>query len=241
MQNNDALCSPHKLCSECKPNGNICSADNKYYDILGIKGNFLEALQVQKKGFARLSSSKYLLSGLFPYFSFPVQCQCAVSAHREEVNVWSASHARYITHKVCKHIFCDARLFWVSQEIHNRKWHIQLSVQRSALYFPHCPFLSITSQSVSNSGSLPITKASFTLGAGKVDLYINLPTIANEHHNCQWRDNVTMTMFANFVAGEVANNWLEDQLSGQSKGGRMALFAYLNRPTLMVFGQNLCQ
>ena len=32
-------------------------------------------------------------------------------------------------------------------------------------------------------------------------------------------------MFANFVAGEVANNWLEDQLSGQSKGGRMALFA----------------
>ena len=27
-----------------------------------------------------------------------------------------------------------------------------------------------------------------------------------------------MTMFANFVAGEVANNWLEDQLNGQSKG-----------------------
>ena len=70
--------------------------------------------------------------------------------------------------------------------IDNRKWHIQLSVQRSALYFPHCPFLSITSQSVSNSGSLPITKASFTLGAGKVDLYINLQrTIANDHHNCQ--------------------------------------------------------
>ena len=49
MQNNDALCSPHKLCSECKPNGNICSAENKYYVILGgIKGNILEALQVQK-------------------------------------------------------------------------------------------------------------------------------------------------------------------------------------------------
>ena len=33
------------------------------------------------------------------------------------------------------------------------------------------------------------------------------------------RDNVMMTMFANFVASEVANNWLEEQLNGQSKGG----------------------
>ena len=219
MQNNDALCSPHKLCSECKPNGNICSADNKYYAILGgIKGNILEALQVQKS-ICAFGQFKVFAQRVVPLFLI----SCAVSAHREEVNVWSASHARYITHLVCiclcKNISCNARLLWVSQEIHNGKWHIQLSVQRSALYFPHCPFLSITSQSVSNSGSLPITKASFTLGAGKVDLYINLQrTIANDHHNCQWRDNVTMKMFAIFVAGEVANNWLEDQLNGQSKG-----------------------
>ena len=168
-----------------------------------------------KKVFARLPSSKYLLSGLFPYFSFPVQCQrigrkWMYDQHRTQ----DISHI-----KLCKNISCNARLLGVSQEIHNGKWHIQLCSRRSALYFPHCPFLSITSQSVSNSGSLPITKASFTPGAGKVDLYINLQrTIANAHHNCQWRDNVMMKIYALFVASEVANNWLEEQLNGQSKG-----------------------
>ena len=170
-----------------------------------------------KKVFARLPSSKYLLSGLFPYFSFPVQCQrigrkWMYDQHRTQ----DISHIRCAFGWLCKDISCDARLLWVSQEIHNGKWHIQLC---SALYFPHCPFLSITSQSVSNSGSLPITKASFTPGAGKVDLYINLQrTIANAHHNCQWRDNVMMKIYALFVASEVANNWLEEQLNGQSKG-----------------------
>ena len=136
MQNNDALCSPHKLCSECKPNGNICSAENKYYVILGgIKGNILETLQVQKS-ICAFVQFKVFAQRVVPLFLI----SCAVSAHREEVNVWSASHARYITHKVCKHIFCDARLFWVSQEIHNRKWHIQLC---SALFSPIFPSLPI--------------------------------------------------------------------------------------------------
>ena len=168
-----------------------------------------------KKAFARLPSSKYLLSGLFPYFSFPVQCQ-----HIRRKWMYDQHRTQDKSHiKLCQNISCDARLLWVSQEIHNGKWHIQLCSRRSALYFPHCPFLSITSQSVSNSGSLPITKASFTPGAGKVDLYINLQrTIANAHHNCQWRDNVMMKIYALFVASEVANNWLEEQLNGQSKG-----------------------
>ena len=76
MQNNDALCSPHKLCSESKPNGNICSADNKYYDILGIKGNFLEALQVQKKDLRVCPVQSICSAGCSPISHF----LCSVSA-----------------------------------------------------------------------------------------------------------------------------------------------------------------
>ena len=86
------------------------------------------------------------------------------------------------------HIRC-ANIFFAMQDFSGflRKSTIENGISSSvqlcsALYFPHCQFLSITSQSVSNSGSLPITMASFTLGAGKVDLYINLQrTIANDH------------------------------------------------------------
>ena len=218
MQNNDALCSPHKLCSECKPNGNICSADNKYYDILGIKGNFLEALQVQKKDLRVCPVQSICSAGCSPISHF----LCNVSVQCQRIGrkwMYDQHRTQDISHIRCANIFFamqDFSGFLRKSTIENG---ISSSVQLcSALYFPHCPFLSITSQSVSNSGLLPITKASFTLGAGKVDLYINLPTIANEHHNCQWRDNVTMEMFPIFVAGEVANNWLEDQLNGQSKG-----------------------
>ena len=79
MQNNDALCSPHKLCSECE---NVFSAENKYYDILGIKGNILEAIQVQKS-ICAFAQFKVFAQRVVPLFLI----SCAVSAHREEVNV----------------------------------------------------------------------------------------------------------------------------------------------------------
>ena len=183
-------------------------------------GNILEALSLQKS-ICAFAQFEVFAQRVVPLFLI----SCAVSAHREEVNVWSASHARYITHKGAHLVGC-AKIFLAMKDFSGflRKSTMEngtsSSVQLcSALYFPHCPFLSITSQSVSNSGSLPITKASFTRGAGKVGLYINLQrTIANAHHNCQWRDNVTMKIYALFVASEVANNWLEEQLNGQSKG-----------------------
>ena len=58
-------------------------------------GNILEALSLQKSicAFAQFEVSAQRVVPLF-------LISCAVSAHREEVNVWSASHARYSTHKV---------------------------------------------------------------------------------------------------------------------------------------------
>ena len=89
-----------------------------------------------KKVFARLPSSKYLLSGLFPYFSFPVQCQ-----HIGRKWMYDQHRTQDISHiKLCKNISCNARLLWVSQEIHNGKWHIQLC---SALFSPIFPSLPI--------------------------------------------------------------------------------------------------
>ena len=141
MQNNDALCSPHKLCSECKPNGNICSADNKYYAILGgIKGNILEALQVQKS-ICAFGQFKVFAQRVVPLFLI----SCAVSAHREEVNVWSASHARYITHLVCiclcKNISCNARFLWGFSG--NPQWKMAYPALCSAFspIFPSLPIL----------------------------------------------------------------------------------------------------
>ena len=140
MQNNDALCSPHKLCSECKPNGNICSADNKYYDILGIKGNFLEALQMQKKDLRVCPVQSICSAGCSPISHF----LCNVSVQCQRIGrkwMYDQHRTQDISHIRCANIFfCDARLFWVSQEIHNRKWHIQLC---SALFSPIFPSLPI--------------------------------------------------------------------------------------------------
>ena len=153
-------------------------------------GNILEALSLQKS-ICAFAQFKVFAQRVVPLFLI----SCAVSAHQEEVNVWSASHARYITHKVVQKYFlrCKTSLGFSGNPQLKMAYPALFTALSPIVYFPHCPFLSITSQSVSNSGSLPITKASFTLGAGKVDLYINLQrTIANAHHNCQWRDNVTM-------------------------------------------------
>ena len=109
MQNNDALCSPHKLCSECKPNGNICSADNKYYDILGIKGNFLEALQVQKKDLRVCPVQSICSAGCSPISHF----LCSVSASGGSECMIS------IASKIISHIWCAfacAKIFLAMQD-----------------------------------------------------------------------------------------------------------------------------
>ena len=104
MQNNDALCSPHKLCSECKPNGNICSADNKYYDILGIKGNFLEALQVQKKDLRVCPVQSICSAGCSPISHF----LCNVSVQCQRIGrkwMYDQHRTQDISHIRCANIF----------------------------------------------------------------------------------------------------------------------------------------
>ena len=154
-------------------------------------GNILEALSLQKS-ICAFAQFKVFAQRVVPLFLI----SCAVSAHREEVNVWSASHARYITHKVVQRYFlrCKTSLGFSG----NPQWKMAYPALFTALspivYFPHCPFLSITSQSVSNSGSLPITKASFTPGQERLIFILicngRLPThtiIVNEGIMWRWK------------------------------------------------------
>ena len=64
----------------------------------------LEALQLQKS-ICAFAQFKVFAQRVVPLFLI----SCAVSAHQEEVNVWSASHARYITHKVVQKYFLQCK------------------------------------------------------------------------------------------------------------------------------------
>ena len=174
-----------------------------------------------KKVFARLPSSKYLLSGLFPYFSFPVQCQ-----HIGRKWMYDQHRTQDISHIKVR--------IWLVVQKYFLQWKTSLGFSGNpqwkmaypALLSSVQPYISLIAHSYQlRHKAFPIRGRYQSqrrhLHPGQERLIFilickgRLPThtiIANEGIMWWWK-------CALFVAGEVANNWLEEQLNGQSKGG----------------------
>ena len=180
-------------------------------------GNILEALSLQKS-ICAFAQFEVFAQRVVPLFLI----SCAVSAHREEVNVWSASHARYITHKGAHLVGC-AKIFLAMKDFSGflRKSTMEKGISSSVQ-----PYISLIAHSYQlRHKAFPIRGRYQSqrrhLHSGQERLIFilickgRLPThtiIVNEGIMWRWK-------CALFVAGEVANNWLEEQLNGQSKGG----------------------